>query len=185
MSTSSPNTAPTGDPTPALSPEREQEIRDRRAAIVDTPWGSRRDLEGQYTVQADAFVTFEDGFASSGDVASIIGDTESERYRRAGFVARAPRDIDALLAEIERLRAARDRFEAILNDTSRLAGRQANEVERLRGEQKRALKPNTERALIKAAVGEALVEHHGAADLATKVTDSIVATFNEVRGESR
>lgn len=95
----------TEPPTP-LTPAREAEIGARRAAITDAPWGNTRDVDGQYTVQAGARATLTEGFASSGDVARIIGDDDEARYRRADFIAQAPRDIDALFAEIDRLRRA-------------------------------------------------------------------------------
>jgi hypothetical protein len=41
-------------------------------------------------------------------------------------------DAPALLAEIDRLRAERDLLANTLNGTARMAGRQANEIERLR-----------------------------------------------------
>jgi len=85
--------------------DREQEIRARRAAITDTPWGSSRDLDTQYKVQAGACGALANGFASSGNVAHIVGDSDRVRYQRASFIAQAPRDIDTLLAEIDRLRA--------------------------------------------------------------------------------
>jgi len=105
------------DTTPAVAafppaPDREQEIRARRAAITDAPWGVYRDLDGQYTVQAGAYVTLTEGFASSGDVATVLGDDDAHRYHRSEFVARAPRDIDDLLALVDRLKAERD--EALL-----------------------------------------------------------------------
>lgn len=95
----------TPDPSAPLTPEREAEIRARRGHITDAPWGSRGDGEGGNTVQAGAFVTFTEGFASSGDVAHIVADTAEQNYRRATFIARAPHDIDDLLAELDRLRA--------------------------------------------------------------------------------
>lgn len=84
--------------------EREVEIRERRAHIANSPWGSSRDLDGRYTVQAGTYLTLTDGFASTGTVAHIDGSSEEERYHRADFIARAPGDIDTLLAEIDRLR---------------------------------------------------------------------------------
>lgn len=80
------------------------EIRARREAITDAPWGSRGDLDGSQTVQAGAWVTPEEGFSSSGDVANVLGDTDEQRYRRANFISQAPYDIDRLLAEVDRLR---------------------------------------------------------------------------------
>jgi len=88
-----------------LTPEREQDIRTRRGHIVDAPWGSRGDGEGGNTVQAGAYITPTEGFASSGDVAHIVARTPEQSYRRASFIARAPHDIDDLLTEIDRLRA--------------------------------------------------------------------------------
>lgn len=88
-----------------LTPERLAEIRARRAAVPDTPWGSYRDLDGRYTVQAGAYVTPAEGFASSGVVAHIAGDTDAQRHHRAEFIAYAPRDIDDLLAALEAAQA--------------------------------------------------------------------------------
>jgi hypothetical protein len=48
-----------------LTPEREQEIRARHAAITDAPWGSYRDLEGRETVQAGAYVTLTEASPST------------------------------------------------------------------------------------------------------------------------
>jgi hypothetical protein len=75
-----------------LSPasDREQEIRDRRAAVPDAPWGVYRSLEGQYTVQAGTYVTLPEGFASTGDVAIVLGDDEESRYRRATSTTCSP-----------------------------------------------------------------------------------------------
>lgn len=81
------------------------EIRARREAITDAPWGSRGDLDGRQTVQAGAWVTMTEGFASTGDVANVLGDTDEQRYRRANFISQAPYDIDRLHAEVDRLRA--------------------------------------------------------------------------------
>lgn len=126
MPSSSPN--PSGSITPdPLTPELEAEIGARRAAVTDAPWGSTRDLDGQYTVQAGARVTLTEGFASSGDVARIIGEDDELRYRRADFIARSPRDIDALFAEIDRLRRA------YIFDTAELK----LEIDRLREDNKR------------------------------------------------
>lgn len=44
----------------------------------------------------------------------------------------AAEDVPTLLAEIDRLRRERDLFANTLNGTARMAGRQANEIERLR-----------------------------------------------------
>lgn len=120
MPSSSQNT-----PTPQ-APEREAEIRARRDAITDAPWGSYRDLDGRYTVQAGAYITPTEGFASSGDVAHIDGDTDAQRHHRAEFIAYAPRDIDDLLtaldAERERSEKRRRRMAAAEGDLLDIRG---------------------------------------------------------------
>jgi hypothetical protein len=80
------------------------EIRARREAINDTPWGSYRDLGGEHTVEAGAKLTLDEGFSSTDVVARVLGDTDEQRYRRANFIAQAPHDIDRLHNEIDRLR---------------------------------------------------------------------------------
>lgn len=92
------------------------EIRARRDAMVDVPWGTYRDLGGYYTVQAGAYVSATAGFDSSGDVARVIAEDEEQAYRRAAFIARAPGDIDDLLAEVERLRAEVERLHRSVDD---------------------------------------------------------------------
>lgn len=172
MPSSSPN--PSGSITPdSLTPEREAEIGGRAAAATPGPWTV--DLE-----QCDC----SDGLCSHGTyVAAIYVDgerrSEFDEIPDADwqFIAHAREDVPALFAEIDRLRRA------YVFDTAELK----LEIDRLRGEAKRAraLKPNVERALIMAAVRETLVGNSEPVDLATKVTDSVVAIFNEARGESR
>lgn len=117
------------------------EIRARRDAMADVPWGTYRDLGGHYTVQAGAYVSATTGFESSGDVARVIAESEEQGFQRVTFIARAPGDIDALLAEVERLRdevkllhrSVDDQLETIQEAALGLAER-GDELERLRGE---------------------------------------------------
>ncbi|MFG7942933.1 hypothetical protein [Streptomyces cacaoi] len=109
------------------------EIRARREAITDTPWGSYRDLGGEYTVEAEAKVTLDEGFSSTGLVARVLGDTDEQRYRRADFISQAPYDIDRLHNEIDRLRAEMGRWRAQRNQLA-----QANEALHTRVEEARS-----------------------------------------------
>jgi len=69
-------------------------------------------------VQAGAYITLTDGFASSGDVARVLGDDGAQRYARSKFIGRAPRDIDDLFALVDQLRAERDALKQRLHDAA-------------------------------------------------------------------
>jgi hypothetical protein len=47
---------------------------------------------------------------------------------------------------------------------------------------RRSVGPNAERMLIKAAAANIIADHRDAADLATRVTDGVIHTLNELRG---
>ena len=120
-----PSNTTTTEPSQPMTAEQLQEIQTRRDAINDTPWGTRRDEKGHYTVQAGAKITPTEGFASSGTVAHIATTEDDEHgYRRADFIARAPRTIDALLAENNRLQRAN-------TDLEQTADQALADVERL------------------------------------------------------
>lgn len=120
-----PSNTTTTEPSQPMTAEQLQEIQTRRDAINDTPWGTRRDENGHYTVQAGAKITPTEGFASSGTVAHIATTEDDEHgYRRADFIARAPRTIDALLAENNRLQRAN-------TDLEQTADQALADVERL------------------------------------------------------
>lgn len=88
----------TPDPSTPLTPEREQEIREREAAATAGPWG-RDAARGPYfhsDSPADQF-GIRVGDAQFGRGAQALTDRE--------FAANAREDVPTLLAEIDRLRA--------------------------------------------------------------------------------
>jgi hypothetical protein len=91
----------------AERPDREQDIRARAEAASSGTWGTRRDLNGTYTIECGTRVTLQEGFASDGDVAVLCGD-ETTAYRNSEFIARARADIPWLLDRIAALEADRD-----------------------------------------------------------------------------
>ncbi|NUP18364.1 MAG: hypothetical protein HOZ81_20230 [Streptomyces sp.] len=90
------------------SPLTEQQLADieaRAGAATPGPWGSRRDLNGAYTIEARPRISLH-GMESDGDIATLAaGRTDAEGYRNARFIAHAREDVTALTAEVRRLRA--------------------------------------------------------------------------------
>jgi len=81
-------------------------IEARLTAATKGPWGSHRDLNGAYTVQARPRST-RYGMETDGDIATLAaGRSDAESYANARFIAHAPADVDALADEVRRLRAA-------------------------------------------------------------------------------
>lgn len=102
------------------------EIDARHNAATPGPWGSHRDLDGVYTIQARPRVTCA-GMETDGDIATLAaGRTDAESYANARFIGHAREDVPALLAEVRRLRdKAREYGE--------LAARRESELIFLRG----------------------------------------------------
>lgn len=90
----------TEDTPNSLSPDRLAEIREREQAATSGPWGTRRDLNGVYTVEARPRIAFG-YFETDGDVASLAGSDETA-YHNGQFIARSREDVHLLLAEVER-----------------------------------------------------------------------------------
>jgi hypothetical protein len=88
-----------------LSEQQLAEIAARAEAATAGPWGSRRDLDGVYTVQARPRITPTEGNTSDGDVAWLAPAGDEQTYANAWFIARARTDVPALLADNARLRA--------------------------------------------------------------------------------
>ena len=83
-------------------------IQARANAATPGPWGSHRDLNAVYTVQARPRTT-RDGMENDGAIATLAaGRTDAESYANARFIAAAREDVDALVAEVRRLRAVLD-----------------------------------------------------------------------------
>ncbi|MEZ3180347.1 hypothetical protein KYY02_17130 [Streptomyces pimonensis] len=95
-----------------LTPEREAEIAKRADAASRGLWGSHRDLNGAYTIQARPRTT-RYGMENDGDIATLAADrTDAESYANARFIAHAREDVPALLAELAAVRAERDQARA-------------------------------------------------------------------------
>ncbi|WP_046248086.1 hypothetical protein [Streptomyces sp. MBT28] len=91
-----------------LTPSREAEIAARAAAATRGPWGSHRDLDAVYTVQARPRTT-RHGMENDGIIAALPADrADAESYANARFLAHAREDVPALLAELAAVRAERD-----------------------------------------------------------------------------
>jgi hypothetical protein len=95
-----------------MTDTRMNEIRARHDAATPGPWGTSRDLGGNYTVKHGTYVTPEDGFGSDGDVAVLLGDEEAA-YANGSFIARAREDIPYLLDRIAALEATAPETEAV------------------------------------------------------------------------
>ncbi|MGQ4437996.1 hypothetical protein ACN6LI_003362 [Streptomyces violaceoruber] len=94
--------------TDRLTPEREVEIAARNEAATPGPWGSHRDLNAAYTIQARPRTT-RNGMENDGIIATLPTDrTDAENYANARFIAHAREDVEALLAENAHLREERD-----------------------------------------------------------------------------
>ena len=91
---------------------RIDEIRGRHEAATPGPYGTRRDLDGTYTIQHGTFVTAKDGCGSDGDVAVLVGD-EQTAYRNGTFLARAREDVPYLLNRVAELEAALGRADGL------------------------------------------------------------------------
>lgn len=91
-----------------LTDQQLDQIAARLQAATPGPWGSHRDLNGTYTIQARPQST-RHGFDTDGDIATLAaGRTDAESYANARFIAHAPQDVETLLAEVHRLRDERD-----------------------------------------------------------------------------
>ncbi|MFE1109657.1 hypothetical protein ACFW5U_27740 [Streptomyces rochei] len=102
-----------------LSPEREAEIAARAEAATPGPWGTYRDLDAVYTIQARPRTT-RDGMENDGDIATLaVGRSDAEGYANARFAAHAREDVPTLLAELAAVRAERDQArEAALREAA-------------------------------------------------------------------
>ncbi len=93
------------------------EIEARHTAATPGPWGTHRDLNGTYTIQARPRTTTT-GMNTDGDIATRTADrTDTESYANARFIAHAPADVAALIAEIRRLRDQLDAIQPADEDT--------------------------------------------------------------------
>jgi hypothetical protein len=91
--------------TDRLTEQQLDAIEARANATTPGPWGTHRDLTAAYTVQARPRLT-RNGTDHEGDIATLTpGRTDDESYANARFIAHAPEDVRALLAEIRRLHA--------------------------------------------------------------------------------
>ena len=91
------------------------EITARAKAATPGPWGTHRDLAAVYTVQARPRTTL-DGMENDGNIATLPLDrTDTENYANASFIAHAREDVEALLAEVHRLRAGDKAVAEVLN----------------------------------------------------------------------
>ncbi|MCX4571589.1 hypothetical protein OOK48_35300 [Streptomyces viridodiastaticus] len=94
--------------TDRLTPEREAEIEQRADAATPGPWGSYRDFNAVYTIQARPRTT-RNGMENDGDIATLAtGRSDAESYANARFITHAREDVRALLAELSVVRAERD-----------------------------------------------------------------------------
>lgn len=109
--------------TAPQTPGREQEIRARAEAATPGLWGTRRDLDGTYTIEHGTRITLTEGFGSDGEVAVLVGD-ETTAYRNSEFITRARADVPWLLDENARLRAELSEYE-VLNPQQCPAGKHA------------------------------------------------------------
>ncbi|TXJ78588.1 hypothetical protein E2C11_16405 [Streptomyces lavendulae] len=74
-------------------------------AATPGPWGAYRDLAGVITIQARPRTTIRRGHEHDGDIATLATDrAAAESYANAHFITHAPEHIDALVAEVRRLR---------------------------------------------------------------------------------
>lgn len=90
-----------------MSAEKLAEIAAREAAATPGPWGSHRDLDGVYTVEANPRVSLAEGMAHDGVVATVHPvDGDQEAYANVRFIAHAREDVPALLARIAELETA-------------------------------------------------------------------------------
>ncbi len=91
--------------TSHLTDQQLDQIAARAQAATPGLWGSYRDLDGVYTIQARPRIS-RHGQETDGDIATLAaGRSESESYANARFIAHAREDVPALLAEVRRLRA--------------------------------------------------------------------------------
>lgn len=99
------------------------EIDARHNAATPGPWGSHRDLDGVYTIQARPRVTCA-GMETDGDIATLAaGRTDAESYANARFIGHAREDVPALLAEVRRLRAQLDAVTGLCDAAEKQAAR--------------------------------------------------------------
>ncbi|MFE9382315.1 hypothetical protein ACFYMO_03625 [Streptomyces sp. NPDC007025] len=196
-----------------LTPEREREIRDRREAVTDTPWGSYRDLGGEYTVEAGATITLDEGFSSTGMVARVYGDSDEQRYRRADFITQAPTDIDRLHTELDRVRAELQGARATVTELTAARDAATAEAESLRSQLADAYgstaaewmqtqqqlittlmarvaeleaRPSltAEQVAVKGAVYWEVLAHRDDPDLSSRIAAAVTSALAEVRAEA-
>jgi hypothetical protein len=149
--------------TTPLSPERLAEIRARVEAVTPGPWGSHRDLDGVYTVQARPRLIPSEGNVSDGDIALVYTSAgDGQAYANARFIAEAPTNVRALLDDVER---------------------QAREIERLAADRAATLAE-----AIDAARAEYLTDNTGTPEdeaYNQGVTDAIAAIGKLLEGGAR
>ncbi len=81
-----------------MSERRLQTIKERRAKVTPPPWAA------SVTVDPARKFAHANGPYIYGDPGSAL--VEDQAYKDADFIANAPSDVDELVAEVERLRAA-------------------------------------------------------------------------------
>ncbi|GAA2485103.1 hypothetical protein GCM10010406_21700 [Streptomyces thermolineatus] len=111
--------------------ERLDQTRARAEAATPGPWGTYRDLNGAYTIQARVRTTAH-GMVTDGAVAEILADSDDQGYSDAQFIAEAREDVPFLLAEVERLRAERDALQTSFDTAIRGFNASAIQIAELR-----------------------------------------------------
>ncbi|MGA5670024.1 hypothetical protein ACPCTG_31655 [Streptomyces pseudogriseolus] len=102
--------------TDRLTPAREAEMQQRVDAATPGPWGSHRDLNAVYTVQARPRTT-RNGMENDGDIATLATDrSDAESYANARFIAHAREDVRVLLAELSAVRAERNTAQSLVDE---------------------------------------------------------------------
>lgn len=93
--------------------EKLKAIAARLQLITPGPWTTMRQnrKRGDYTVYV-----YRDYLGAQDVVAGCIGDDATPADKDAEFIAHAPDDIRALLAEVERLRTENARLQALAHD---------------------------------------------------------------------
>ena len=96
--------------------DREAEIRTRVAEATPGPWGTRRYLNGAYTINVRMELSDDihgDDVVTSVPLAQILGVDDAIAYRNSRFIAHARKDVPFLLDEIDRLRGELEPYEVM------------------------------------------------------------------------
>lgn len=102
-----------------LSEQQLAEIQAVAEAATAGPWGSHRDLDGVYTVQARPRITSSEGNTTDGDIARVCASEDGQAYADARFIAMARESVPALLARVAELEAERHQANEVLDDAVR------------------------------------------------------------------